>query len=48
MTLENQCFIDEAGFELLETSVEIQAEGTHEVPYLWLLARKRSGEKTAA
>jgi ubiquinone/menaquinone biosynthesis C-methylase UbiE len=33
--------VDEAGFELLETAVETQVEGGHEVPYLWLFARKR-------
>jgi ubiquinone/menaquinone biosynthesis C-methylase UbiE len=30
----------EAGFELLETAIETQVEGSNEVPYLWLLARK--------
>lgn len=40
--------IDEAGFGLLESAVEVQAEGSHEVPYLWLLARKRPGEKGTA
>ena len=33
--------VEEAGFELLETAVEIQAEGGQEIPYLWLFARKR-------
>ena len=33
--------VDEAGFELLETAIETQIEGGHEVPYLWLLARRR-------
>jgi SAM-dependent methyltransferase len=33
--------VDEAGFELLETVIETQIEGGHEVPYLWLLARRR-------
>lgn len=33
--------VDEAGFELLETAIEVQVEGTTEIPYLWLLARKR-------
>lgn len=33
--------VDEAGFELLETAIETQVEGGHEVPYLWLLACRR-------
>jgi ubiquinone/menaquinone biosynthesis C-methylase UbiE len=39
--------VAEAGFELLETAVETQVEGSHKVPYLWLLARKhrREGER---
>jgi ubiquinone/menaquinone biosynthesis C-methylase UbiE len=32
--------VNAAGFELLETAIETQVEGSHEVPYLWLLARK--------
>lgn len=32
--------VDEAGFELLETAIEAQIERSHDVPYLWLLARK--------
>jgi ubiquinone/menaquinone biosynthesis C-methylase UbiE len=31
----------EAGFELLDTAIETQLEQNSEVPYLWLLARKR-------
>jgi SAM-dependent methyltransferase len=31
----------QAGFELLETAIEAQQEGSSEVPYLWVLARKR-------
>ena len=31
----------EVGFELLETAIEAQLERNNEVPYLWLLARKR-------
>ena len=31
------------GFELLETATESQVEQGHDVPYLWLLACKRSG-----
>jgi cyclopropane fatty-acyl-phospholipid synthase-like methyltransferase len=30
----------EAGFELIETAVEIQLEDDHEVPFLWLFGRK--------
>jgi ubiquinone/menaquinone biosynthesis C-methylase UbiE len=30
----------DTGFELLESAVETQLEGGHEVPFLWLLARK--------
>jgi ubiquinone/menaquinone biosynthesis C-methylase UbiE len=33
--------VEEAGFELLETAVEAQVEAGREIPYLWLLARKR-------
>ena len=32
---------DEAGFELLETAIETQVEQGNDVPYLWLLGRKR-------
>jgi len=32
--------VAEAGFELLETAVETQMEQGHDVPFLWLLARK--------
>jgi ubiquinone/menaquinone biosynthesis C-methylase UbiE len=32
-----------AGFELVETAIESQVEQGHDVPYLWLLARKPSG-----
>jgi hypothetical protein len=31
----------QAGFELLKTAIEAQQEGSSEVPYLWVLARKR-------
>jgi ubiquinone/menaquinone biosynthesis C-methylase UbiE len=33
--------VDEAGFELLETAIESQAEQGNYVPYLWLFGRKR-------
>jgi ubiquinone/menaquinone biosynthesis C-methylase UbiE len=33
--------VGEAGFDLLETAIELQVEGGTEIPYLWLLARKR-------
>ena len=32
--------VNEAGFELLETAIETQVEQSHDVPFLWLLARK--------
>lgn len=33
--------VQDAGFELVETAVESQWEQDREVPYLWVLARKR-------
>jgi ubiquinone/menaquinone biosynthesis C-methylase UbiE len=33
--------VSAAGFELVETAIEAQVEQSHDVPYLWLLARKR-------
>jgi hypothetical protein len=33
--------VHEAGFEIVETAIESQVEHGHEVPYLWLLARKQ-------
>jgi cyclopropane fatty-acyl-phospholipid synthase-like methyltransferase len=33
--------IQEAGFEILETAVETQVEQGTEIPYLWVLGRKR-------
>jgi ubiquinone/menaquinone biosynthesis C-methylase UbiE len=33
--------VNEAGFELFETAIETQVEQGNDVPYLWLLARKR-------
>ena len=33
--------LSEAGFDILRDEIEAQAEGDHEVSYLWLLARKR-------
>ncbi len=33
--------INQAGFELLETAIEIQIEQSRDVPFLWLFARKR-------
>jgi ubiquinone/menaquinone biosynthesis C-methylase UbiE len=32
--------VGEAGFDLIETAIEAQIEGSHEVPYLWVLAHK--------
>ncbi|MCP5095353.1 MAG: hypothetical protein GY943_07370, partial [Chloroflexi bacterium] len=29
-----------AGFEIVETTVEIQVESETEIPYLWMLAKK--------
>jgi len=31
----------EAGFEILETTIETQIENTNEVPFLWILSQKR-------
>jgi ubiquinone/menaquinone biosynthesis C-methylase UbiE len=31
----------QASFEILETAIEVQVEQNHDVPYLWVLARKR-------
>jgi hypothetical protein len=33
--------VNKAGFDLLETAIETQMEQSHEVPFLWMLARKR-------
>jgi len=33
--------VNEAGFELLETAVETQLEGSNDIPYLWVLGQKR-------
>ena len=33
--------VSEAGFELLESAIETQVEQDHDIPYLWLLGRKR-------
>jgi len=33
--------VNEAGFELFETAIETQVEQGNDVPYLWLLARRR-------
>jgi ubiquinone/menaquinone biosynthesis C-methylase UbiE len=33
--------IEEAGFEIVETAIETQVEQGNEIPYLWVLARKR-------
>jgi len=33
--------VKKAGFELLETAIETQVERGNQVPYLWLLGRKR-------
>jgi ubiquinone/menaquinone biosynthesis C-methylase UbiE len=32
--------VNQAGFEILETAIEIQVEKDNEVPYLWLIALK--------
>ena len=32
--------VNDAGFEILETAIETQVEQNHDVPYLWLIARK--------
>jgi cyclopropane fatty-acyl-phospholipid synthase-like methyltransferase len=34
--------VTDAGFELVETALERQREGSREVEYLWLLARRRA------
>jgi cyclopropane fatty-acyl-phospholipid synthase-like methyltransferase len=33
--------VTEAGFELLETAIEIQLEGGKDIPFLWVFAQKR-------
>jgi cyclopropane fatty-acyl-phospholipid synthase-like methyltransferase len=33
--------VNEAGFEIVETTIENQVEQGNEIPYLWLLARKQ-------
>jgi len=33
--------VTEAGFDLLDAAIETQVEQNHEIPYLWVLARKR-------
>lgn len=33
--------LDKAGFDIVRKAVEAQLEGDHDVPYLWVLARKR-------
>ncbi len=33
--------VNEVGFDLLETDIETQVENGKEIPYLWLLGRKR-------
>jgi ubiquinone/menaquinone biosynthesis C-methylase UbiE len=33
--------VNQANFEILETAIEIQVEQNHDVPFLWILARKR-------
>ena len=39
---ETMCkLVRQAGFELLETRIEPQIENDHDVPYLWILARKK-------
>ncbi len=32
--------VEEAGFRILETGIESQFEGDHDIPYLWILARQ--------
>jgi cyclopropane fatty-acyl-phospholipid synthase-like methyltransferase len=36
----NKQMIQEAGFRLLESAVEVQREGDKDVPYLWILAAR--------
>lgn len=33
--------IQETGFEIVETAIEVQMEGDVEIPYLWVVARKQ-------
>ena len=40
-----QELVRDAGFESVETDVESQLEQNHEVPYLWILARRRKVSK---
>jgi len=40
--------VTEAGFELLETAIETQVEQGHDVPFLWLFARRRGENKRFA
>jgi hypothetical protein len=32
--------VGEAGFEIIETDIEVQIENTTEIPFQWILARK--------
>ena len=40
--------VNEAGFEIVDTEIESQLEQGQEIPYLWLLARKRRGPEATA
>lgn len=37
--------VKKAGFDILETAIEIQVEQNHDVPYLWILARKKAKQE---
>jgi hypothetical protein len=39
--------VQEAGFEIVETAVENQVEQSHEIPYLWVLARKTDSPESS-
>lgn len=44
----NEHIVQEAGFELLKEPIDVQVEGDVEIPYMWLLGRKRySAMKTS-
>ena len=36
-----RAMVKAANFEILETAIEVQFEGETEIPYLWILARRR-------
>ena len=39
-TANHKGLVIEAGFELVESAIEIQLEDNHEVPYLWIIGQK--------